>query len=54
MNDDIELDVSVYQCSKCLINEGAVVPCTIVKGSGDIPDQCIFKHGDKVEWVRLG
>lgn len=49
-----ELDTSVYQCSKCLNKLGeARIPCTVVMGSGEIPDHCLYDIGGTVEWKCL-
>jgi len=50
----MELDTSVYQCSKCLSKrDDMTIPCTVVMGNGEIPDHCLYNVGGSVEWVIL-
>ena len=51
----IDLETSVYQCTNCIEqNHERRIPCTVVMGAGEIPDQCLFRDGEGlVEWTCL-
>ena len=55
MSDEIELETSVYQCTHCVEKQHERrIPCTVVMGSGEIPDSCLFSNGtNHVTWECL-
>ena len=55
MGSEIELETSVYQCTHCIEQQHERrIPCTVVMGSGEIPDSCLFSNGENyVTWKCL-